>query len=163
MSESTEVTPLSPKMLAQFADMIRLVPGGSGGIESMLAQIFAANDLQGLDAPWQGDGLPELPVGPLLVFNAIEPRESDYKGGLGAYLVIDCISPSTGEVKKYSNGAVMVVGQLVKAFVAGEFPFAGFVEEVETRAGFKSQHIKVSHEDTARVRDQIIDLDPAGD
>lgn len=163
MTNSTEVATISPKVLAQFADMIRMVPTGGGGLDSMLAQIFAANGLQGLDAPWQGDGLPELPVGPLLVFNAIESRESDYKGGLGAYLVIDCISPSTGEVKKYSTGAVMVVGQLVKAFVAGEFPFAGFVEEAETRAGFTSLHLKVSHEDTERIRDQILDLDPAGD
>lgn len=161
MTSSTDVATVSPKVLAQFAEMIRMVPTGSGGIDSMLAQIFNANGLQGLDAPWAGDGLPELPVGNLLFFNAIESRESDYKGGLGAYLVVDCITPTSGEIKKYSTGAVMVVGQLVKAYVSGEFPFAAFVEEAETKAGFTSLHLKVSHEDTVRVRGMIVDVEPA--
>lgn len=161
MTQSKEVVPLSPKVLAEFSDMIRMVPGGSGGIDSMLEQIFTSEGLEGLDKPWAGDGLPELPIGPLLVFAAVEWRESDFAGGLGAYLVVDVADPSTGKTTKYSNGAVMVVGQLVKAYVSGEFPFAGFIEEVDTRNGYKSQHIKVSHEDTARVRDMLIDLQPA--
>lgn len=154
MSESTEVVEIAPAVLARFAEMIYLVPEGGGGIESLLTQVFDSKSLADLDEPWSSEGLPELPIGRMLFFTAIEKRPSDYPGGLGFYLIVDCVTPTTGKVTKYSTGAVMVVAQLVKAYVSGEFPFAGTVIEValKNRPGMSAQHIEVDADDTEYVR-----------
>jgi hypothetical protein len=153
MTQTTEVAEISPALIAQFAEMVGIVPDfEAGGGEGIIEQILSSRTLGDIDAPWSGGR--KIPVGPMLLITDIAKTPSDYPGGLPFYLVVTTILPSSGETKEFTAGGTMVVAQLVKAYSLDEFPIAGEVVEtpLKNRPGQSAQHFKVSREDTDRLR-----------
>lgn len=153
MTQSQEVMTLPPALLKQFADMVTIIPDFEpGGGESIIAQILGAKTLADIDAPWTGGR--KAPVGPILFIVGVSKAPSDFDGGLPFYLIIETFLPMSGEIKEYSVGGTMVVAQLVKTFVQGDFPVAGTIVEkaLRDRPGQSAQHFAVDHDETARLR-----------
>lgn len=153
MTQSTEVAELPRELIAQFAEMVTIVPDFEpGGGADIIKQLLAATNLAELDAPWKGGR--NAPIGPMLYVTGISKSPSDFPGGLPFYLVAECVYPESGEIKEYSIGGTMVVAQLVRALVLDEFPLAGVIveKELKNRPGQSAQHFAVSVEDTDRVR-----------
>lgn len=156
MTQSTEVAELPQALIAQFAEMVGIVPDfETGGGEGIIEQILAGTTLGDIDAPWTGGR--KIPVGPMLYITDIAKTPSDYPGGLPFYLVVTTTLPSSGAMKEYSAGGTMVVAQLVKAFTLDELPIAGMIVETElrNRPGQKAQHFSVDREETDRLRAHV--------
>lgn len=156
MTQSTEIAPIAPALVAQFREMVTVVPDFEpGGGDNLIAQILAATTLEGIDAPWNGGR--KIPVGRTLFFTKITKAPSDFAGGLPFFLVVETLQPSTGEITEYTAGGTMVVAQLVKAYCLDEFPFGGSIIEVELKdgSGFKAQHLAVDKESTSYVREAL--------
>lgn len=156
MTESTEVAEFSPALIAQFAEMVTVVPDAAAGDgEGIIAAILGGTTLDDLDAPWTTKR--EIPTNRILFFAGVAKAPSEYDGGLPFYLLVDTFLPGSGEVKQFTCGAAPVVAQLVQAYVNNLFPFAGQVIEVESKrfTGRTSKHIEVSKEDTKMMHDLI--------
>lgn len=156
MTEVAEVSEFSPALIAQFAEMVTVIPDvESSGAEGIIAAILNSTSLDDLDAPWTTKR--EIPVNRILFFSGIAKAPSEHAAGLPFYLVIDTFLPGSGEIKQYTCGAAPVVAQLVRAHCNNLFPFAGQIIEVESRRvpGQKSKHIELSKEDQKMMLDLI--------
>jgi hypothetical protein len=156
MTQSSDMVPLSPKLMQEFAQMVTTVPVYEGGsAEGLLQRILSATSVNQLDSAWSEERA--IPIGRPVFITGIQAAPSDYPGGLGFYLIASTVQPSTGEVGEYTIGAQMVVAQLVKAHVLGEFPLAGQIIETALKKdpSMKAQHFEVDHENTKYVREAL--------
>lgn len=153
MTESTDVAELPPALVAQFVNMVTLIPDAEPGDGAdLVAQILGATTLHEVDAPWNGGR--KAPIGPLLSVVAVTKSPSDYPGGLPFYLVLDHQTSPEATVKQFTVGGTMVVAQMVKFHELDEFPVVGTIVEtpLKNRPGQSAQHWATDHEETARVR-----------
>lgn len=153
MTQATDVAVLPPALIKQFAEMVTIIPDFvPGGGADIIAQLLNATTLGDLDAPWSGGR--KMPVGPLMFITGLQKAPSDFDGGLPFYLVVETMSPSSGDVKEFTAGGTMVVAQLVRAHVLDELPLAGVVVEVplKDRPGQSAQHFKIDREETDKLR-----------
>jgi hypothetical protein len=100
------------------------------------AQVLAAEDIEALNRPWQSEGLRAHLDRPLIV-HAIKRMPSDYEGGLGWYLVLDCEDARHRRVVT-TTGSVAICLQLAKAWQLGLFPVGIIASEAKrkTARGF---------------------------
>lgn len=136
---------LSTATIERFQEMVILIPDTEGGgVENILASIFDATSAAELEKPWS-DMDRGIPLGVPFLANGLTKSASDFRDGLGFYLVVDAIDLRTGESVEWVTGSVSVVAQLVKAYQLGILPQAFKLVEAEkaSKAGYKPQHLEV--------------------
>jgi hypothetical protein len=126
--------------------MATLVPSETGdAVESILDAILNAPTWEQLSAPWETAEVEAL-AGRVLRIDSIVRRPSDFRDGLGVFLVVHYVDVTSGETGVLTTSSVSVVAQLVKAYAAGWLPiYASFViAERPTEAGYRPHHLKVT-------------------
>ncbi len=146
--KSTEVeqSPFSDAMMRKFADMAAILPrGAEDGGERILEAILNAQTLDATNEIWAGTWNPDKMVGEPIVVESAEVLSSDYKGGLGIFLLVRCVKVRTGEAGMFSTGSTSIVGQVVKAYVLGALPFTCkiVVADEPTSSGYLPQHLEI--------------------
>lgn len=139
------VAVLDKGLLAQFAEMVTLIPAeDSSGTERILAQILAATSWESLDDPWESSKAEDL-AGKILRLDHAERRPSDFREGLGMFLVLHCTDTETGEAKVVTTSAVSIIGQVTRAYALGALPlYVEFVISARaTQRGYHPHHLKV--------------------
>jgi hypothetical protein len=136
---------LDPGLLKQFSEMATLIPlETEGGMERILAQVLNAQHWDDLDAPWESSKAEGL-AGRRLRFNRVERRPSDFREGLGIFLVCHCVDVDNGDVIVVTTSAVGVIGQLVRAYALKAMPIVAefIVAERPTKDGYRPHHLKL--------------------
>lgn len=136
---------LSAELASQFAQMCMMIPGDSaGGYESILAQLFGAEDLDALSAPWETTDIDDL-VGKVVRIDSLTRRPSDFKQGLGVFLVVHGVNTHTGESMTITTSSIAVMGQLARAYMLQLLPcYAEWVKaDRPTEQGYYPHHLKL--------------------
>ena len=140
------VPALSPELARRFADMAMLIPSETGdATENILEVILAAPSWEDLSAPWETSKVDKL-AGRVLRIDSVVRRPSDFKEGLGIFLVVRYVDVTTGEAGVFTTSSFSVVAQLVRAYAAGWLPLYAsiIVAERATERGYKPHHLKVT-------------------
>lgn len=140
----TDAPGLREAFMVMLANVPEPDPDATEAQVRMLAQILSAENAGDLDKPWDSDGMRSY-FDRMLTVKSITRRPSDYVGGLGVYLGCDCILHETGEELFISCGAVMCVGQLVRAHTLGILPLIIVPRPAKkpTRKGYTPYHLEV--------------------
>ena len=138
------VPEFSAELLKQFTHMVTLVPAEDGaGQERILAAILAAETIDDLDAPWDTTKADKL-AGKVLRIDQLMRRPSDFRAGLGIFLVVHSVDTVSGEKIVWTTSSVSIVGQLVRAYALGKMPCYAelIIAERPTRDGYHPHHLK---------------------
>jgi hypothetical protein len=141
-----EVAPvISKELMQRFANMAMAVPSeGEAAYERILLQVLGADTWEQLNEPWESTKAEKL-AGKLIKVTGLLRRPSDFKGGLGIFLVVDGTDVNSGERVVVTTGSVSVVGQLVWLYFKGSLP--AYVEwvipERTTESGFRPHHLMI--------------------
>jgi hypothetical protein len=141
----TDVAVISDELAVKFARMATLIPAEDGaGYERIVGALLNAKTLDDLNAPWEASKAERL-VGTVLRLDAATRRPSDFKQGLGVFLVLHCTDTRTGEKVTVTTGAVSVVAQVVNLYATNKIPaYIEFVvAERPTEAGYRPHHLRV--------------------
>lgn len=133
-----------PQLLQQFQSMVMQLPSEEeGGSENIIRQLLAATSLDDLNKPWESTDAKRM-KDHILRFNSVLRRPSDFKGGLGIFLVCRVVDTNTGEDTVYTTGSISCVVQLVQAYLLGYYPFFAkvIVAERPTEQGFYPHHLE---------------------
>jgi hypothetical protein len=139
-----EVAVLDKALVAKFAQMATMIPSeDAGGMERIMEQILTAQSWEDLDAPWTVSKADQL-AGRILRCSGVQRRPSDFREGMGFFLVLDCADTKTGEKMVVTTSATAIIGQIVLAYAKGWFPcFIEFVvAERPTERGYRPHHLK---------------------
>ncbi len=138
------IAPMNAELAATFAQMATLIPSEAGdGAERILAQILAAPSWEQLSDPWESTNALKLAGRRLLIRSCLR-RPSDFRDGLGVFLVVDSIDTSTGEPVVWTTSSVAIVAQLVRAYALGQLPLYAHVVVADraTERGYHPHHLK---------------------
>jgi hypothetical protein len=148
---TTEVTGVvvpvvSDATMALFAQMAVNIPEADdgGAYEAIVLTLLQADDVDGLNAPWDTSKAEAL-AGHRLRIETITRRPSDFNAGLGLYLVAQGTDMNTGEKFTWSSGSVSVVAQLARAHFLNAFPVIAelIISDTPTKSGFRPQRLQV--------------------
>jgi hypothetical protein len=136
---------LPPHLVRQFAEMATLIPdtesdGGAGILEDILGAI----SIEDLDRPFQEKDEDFL-VGETLIWESISKSPSDFKDGLGIFLVCQVVRESTGEQFTVTTGSMSVVAQLVKAYTLDALPLRAKLRRADkpTKSGYYPKNLVI--------------------
>lgn len=135
---------INAELARQFAEMATLIPAEKeGGADNILAAILSAQSWEHLADPWESTNAAAL-AGKRLLIRSLLRRPSDFRDGLGIFLVVDSIDTATGEPNVWTTSSVAIVAQLVRAYVLGQLPAYAevIVAKRPTEAGYRPQHLK---------------------
>jgi len=131
--------------MAAWQAMVAAVPEAGADSGSILRQLAAADSPEALNTPWENapEDLEQY-LGACLRFDAIARAPSDFKEGLGFYLIVEATDGRTGAALKLTTGSVNVCAQLVRAYVMGWLPRWAIVEQSEkpTKRGNYPQRLR---------------------
>lgn len=136
---------LSPAVVNQFVEMVRLIPtSDDGAMDRIAAQILNAESWEELDAAWSTDKIDHL----LKIEQKIESLSvlpSTYSGGLPFFLVVHATRLDTGEQIVWTTSSVAMCLQLARAFHAGWLPLKAAIVQAErpSRNGYYPQHLAI--------------------
>lgn len=130
---------------AQFAEMAKGIPDApeDGGL-GIVAQIMEAGSVDSLDDPWRTRDMEKLAGERITVYD-LHKLPSDFKDGLGVYLVVHAVRAETGEDVTVTTGSVSVVAQLVRAWAMGALPITVIprIADRPSRNGYYPQHLEI--------------------
>lgn len=141
----SELAITDPGQVEMFAQMVTLIPmENEGDWTNIFEQIFAAERIDSLNAPWDASKVAQLANRPLIIQEA-KRRPSDYKAGMGFFLVLKCIDRKTGDKITVVNGSIAVIAQIVKAYAMGWMPLVAefIIAERATKSGYHPHHLHV--------------------
>lgn len=136
--------PLSAELVSQFAGMAMLIPSETtDAVESIISQILAAPGWDMLDDPWETTDAKRL-AGRIFTIDSLTRRPSQFKDGLGVFLVVHSTDAQTGEQFVWTSSAMGVVAQLVRAYAADWLPLYAtlVIAERPTESGYYPHHLK---------------------
>ena len=137
---------VSDATLKIFAQMAAGIPESddSEAYESIVTQLLAADNVDALNAPWDTDTAEKL-AGHQVRIDELTRRPSDFKGGLGLYLVCKGVDQGTGERITVTTGAVSVVAQLARAYFVAGLPIVAqwIIGDPSPRTGRRPQHLQI--------------------
>lgn len=139
-----EIAPVSPALIARFAEMATMIPTEDGqAYERIVEAILSSDTIDALDEPWESTKA-ELLLGKTLEIRGLTRRPSDFKSGLRLFLVVDSTDTATGERIVWTTGSVAIVAQLVRAYALGALPCYAelIIAERPTEAGYRPHHLK---------------------
>lgn len=135
---------LSPETVRQFASMAMMIPDeNTDAVESIVSAILNAPAWDDLSDPWESTGVADL-EGKTLIIHGLMRRPSDFKDGLGIFLVVQYTDAKTGEAGVWTTGSVACVAQLARAYAGGWLPLYAqvIVAERPTQSGYRPHHLK---------------------
>lgn len=135
---------LSPETVQRFAQMAMLIPSETtDAVESIVSAILNSPTWEMLSDPWESRSAEELD-GKRLRIDGLQRRPSDYRDGLGIFLVVHCTDLANGEKFAWPTGSVSVVAQLVRAYAGGWLPLIAeiIIAERTTENGYRPHHLK---------------------
>jgi len=136
---------LSPQVVAQFVEMVRLIPTDEGNAMDRIAeQILNSASWEDLDAAWSTDQTDKL-VGVEQKIDTLSVQPSTYAGGLPFFLVVHATDLRSGDPVVWSTSSVSMCVQLAKAFHAGWLPLKAKIVQAEraSRNGYYPQHLQI--------------------
>ena len=137
--------PLSDGTVAVYQSMLDAVPDAESGAgyERILQQLAAADDLTGLNSPWEAGDFREW-ADEVLVIRGITKRPAEFEGGLPWFLVVDAVDEATGNMLTLTTGSVNIVAQLTRAWSLDLFPIRAkvVIAAKPTRSGFYPQRLQ---------------------
>jgi hypothetical protein len=131
-------------MAAQIETWLEKVPtSGGDGILGILEQIAAAENPDQLDRAWNSAGFGQW-IGYALEISNPRKLESDYKGGISFYLIVDAIVKATGEFVTLTTGSYAIMAQILVAHNRNWLPLTFVPEQADepTENGFYPQHLR---------------------
>lgn len=146
-SDSTEIAvseTINPALAKQFASMAMLIPSEKeGGGDAILAAILRAESWEHLADPWESTNAAAL-AGRTLLIRSLLRRPSDYRDGLGIFLVVDSLDFITGEQVVWTTSSAQIVAQLVRVYALGQLPLYAevIVAARPTERGYRPQHLR---------------------
>lgn len=135
---------LSPELVQVFAQMAMMIPGETtDAYDSIVGAILSASSWEQLSDPWESSAIDEV-AGKTLLLQTVKRRPSDYRDGLGIFLVIGYTDVKTGESKVWTTGSIACVAQMAKAYASGWLPLYAevVVAARQTEAGYRPYHLK---------------------
>jgi hypothetical protein len=144
-SDVAVTPPMSAELVQTFAAMAMLIPSETtDALDSIIGAILSSPGWEQLADPWETAQADKL-VGRIIRVDALTRRPSQYKDGLGIFLVVNGVDTKTGESIVTTTSAMGVVAQLVKAHTAGWLPLyvEWVIAERVTENGYRPQHLKV--------------------
>lgn len=144
-TEVAAVEELSPELVQLFGSMAMAIPDEAGNaMENIIGAILAATSPEDLDKPWDASGAEKL-AGRTLMITALTRRPSDFRTGLGVFLVVHYGDMETGEAGVFTTSATSIIAQLARAYVAGWLPLAVqvVVAARPTGDGYHPHHLKI--------------------
>ena len=125
-----------------FATMLDAIPwGGEAGETFFIDSLANAEDLEGLEAPWDATNWGDLEGVPVLV-KSLKRMPSDKGGGFGIYLIVDAEDTESGARLTLVTGSSAVLAQLVRAHALGLLPVrCALIVGKETRQGNVPQRL----------------------
>lgn len=135
---------IDPELARQFAQMAMMIPAErEGGADNILASILAAQSWEHLADPWEATNAAAL-AGKTLLIRDVLRRPSDFRDGLGVFLVVDSVDAGTGAKVVWTTSSVSIVAQLVRAYALGQLPLYAevIVAKRPTEAGYRPQHLR---------------------
>lgn len=135
---------LPAEMVRQFAAMAMMIPSeGTDAIESIIGTILAAPTWENLSDPWESSAAEKLAGHTLLITDVVR-RPSDFKDGLGVFLVVHYTDTKSGERGVWTTGSTACVAQLARAHAGGWLPLYAqiVVAERATERGYRPHHLK---------------------
>lgn len=148
---------LPAELVQQFAQMAMMIPSETtDAVESIIEAILQAPTWENLSDPWETSKVDKL-TGKTWIIHDLMRRPSDFRDGLGIFLVVRMSDRSTGESTVWTTGAVACVAQLARAYAAGWLPLYAqvVVAERATSAGYKPHHLKFLGRASAPVSDAM--------
>lgn len=143
--QASSLRELPPALVEQFSRMAMMLPeieldGGAGIIESILNAV----DLRATNRVFERYDAEQL-VGKWLIFERAQRAMSEYKGGLGLFLVVDAVDEESGEKITFTTGSMSIVAQCVKAYAGDEMPFRAKIKVTDnpTKSGFYPMNLEI--------------------
>jgi len=143
---------LSPELVKTFAAMAMLIPSETtDALDSIISQILSAPTWEQLADPWETTGAERL-AGRVIRIDTITRRPSQFKDGIGLFLVVEGVDTRTGEAIVTTTSAMGIVAQLTRAYAAGWLPLYAewVIAERATENGYRPQHLKFHGRPTPR-------------
>lgn len=143
-STEVETVKFSGELLQQFGQMAMTIPAEDGaGAERIVAAVLAAESVDDLDAPWDTTKAEKL-AGRVLRIDGLMRRPSDFRSGLGVFLVVHSVDTATGEKVVWTTGSVSIVAQLARAYNLNGLPVYAelVIAERPTQDGYHPHHLK---------------------
>lgn len=137
---------LPPHLLRQFSDMALMLPETeSDGGASILEAILNAADMRATNDVWAKRDLGAYKDRVIIIESASRSK-SDFKDGLGIFVVVSLVLEDTGEAVTATTGSMSNVAQIVKAYANEEFPLRCIVRVAEraSQSGYFPQHLEVT-------------------
>jgi hypothetical protein len=134
-----------PKLIAQFAEMVTMIPSEDGsGTENILRQLLAAKTWEDLSKPWETSDVDDL-RGLTLRVTKVTRRPSRKAGGLGMFLVVHMTDTKTGKDYVKATGSINVIGSLVAAYANHWMPLTVEWHKATEASdnGFFPQHLRI--------------------
>ena len=134
-----------PKLLAQFAEKVTIIPAeDDGAMDRIMAQVLSATSWEDLDKPWEATKVKDI-AGRTFVLHGAKRRPSDFRDGLGMFLVLSVTDVLTGKDGVIITGSAAVIGQIVQAYVLNALPLLVefVVAERPSQDGYHPHHLKV--------------------
>lgn len=141
----TAVAVLDEKTVAEFAKMATAIPAeDQGGADRILQEILRAKTFDQLDDPWEASKAEQL-AGKVMRLNYATRQASDFRDGLGIFLVLHCTDTKTGEDVVVPTSAVAIVGQVAAMYFNNWLPlYVEFIISARpTKNGYHPQHLKI--------------------
>lgn len=132
------------ELVAQFVEMAMVVPSEDGsGMERIVAQLLSAESWEQLSDPWESTNAEQL-RGKRLRIDSVMRRPSQYKGGLGIFLVVKGVNLGTGEAIVWTSSSAAIIAQLVRAYAKGWIPCVCeiVIADRPTEAGYYPHHLR---------------------
>jgi hypothetical protein len=141
----TAVQPIDPGLVAKWAEMVTLIPAeDAGGADRIFAQLLDAESWEDLNAPWEA-AVAEHLVGRRLLLRGASRRPSDFREGLGMFLVLDLWDPHGKRGVVATTSSMAILAQITRAYALKALPLLVefVVAERPTQAGYRPHHLKI--------------------
>ena len=132
------------ELVAQFVQMATLIPSEDGsGMERIIEQLLSADSWEDLSDPWEATNAEKL-RGKRLRVDSLMRRPSQYRGGLGIFLVVKSVDLGTGEAIVWTTSSQAVIAQLVRAYAKGWIPCVCemVIADRPTERGYYPHHLR---------------------
>lgn len=142
--EQGTVAEFPAALVQQFVQMATLVPSEDGsGMERIIEQLLSAESWEQLSDPWESTNAEKL-RGKRLRVDSLMRRPSQYRGGLGIFLIVKGVDLGTGEAIVWTTSAQAVIAQLVRAYAKGWLPCVCemIIADKPTEAGYYPHHLR---------------------
>lgn len=108
---------------------------------NMILTVLQAERPEDVGAPWDASGLLDYQDKPITI-TGIRKSKSDYPGGWGFFLLLECVDNANGRRFVLTTGSSMVVAQCVKLHAMDAWPVTVIPRVKITASGTTACHLE---------------------